>query len=143
MSNTPSARISPLRAAVWVMLLAFVGYAAWATGNGHRQQSDDERNIFEAYAFGIANGDISAELPCYCGCKDRGHASLDMCFVARRDKEGRMVVRDEHAETCPICIEVALLAARLRRAGANTAAIRQAVESQHSPHAGSQPERQR
>lgn len=143
MSHTPSVRINPMRAAVWVVLLVFVGYAAWASSKGYRQQSDDERGISEAYAFVIANGDISAELPCYCGCKDQDHASLDMCFVSRRDKQGRMVVRDVHAETCPICIDVALLAARLRREGADRAAIRQAVESQYGPHGPSQPVRQR
>lgn len=143
MAQSSLVRLNPLRAAVWVALLVFVGYAAWASINGYRQQSDDQRGISEAYAFVIANGDISAELPCYCGCKDYGHASLDMCFVTRRDPQGRMVVRDVHAETCPICIDVALLAARLRREGADSSAIREAVESQYGPRAVPQPLRER
>lgn len=139
MAHTRSLRINPLRAAVWVVLLVFVGYAAWASIKGYRQQSDDEKDISEAYVFVIANGDISTKLSCYCGCKDQGHASLDMCFVTRRDKQGRMVVRDVHAETCPICIDVALLAARLRREGADSAAIMHVVESKYGPRTASQP----
>lgn len=143
MSQLPSVSIGPLRTAVWVALLVFVGYAAWASITGYRKQSDDERRIFDAYAFVTANGDISAKLPCYCGCKDYGHASLDMCFVTRRDERGRMVVRDAHAETCPICIDVALLAARLRKEGADSAAISRAVESQYGPRPASQQSRPR
>lgn len=134
-SKAPQSAPRPLRLAVRSTLALFIGLAAWHSADGYRHQRAQEQRIATAYDFVVDNGDISEQLPCYCGCGEWGHASLDMCFVARRDRAGRMVARDEHAESCPICIDVALLAARLKTAGLTDAAIAEAVEAQYGPPA--------
>ena len=125
-----------IRGAVWVALLSFVAWAGW----GYRQQNEVGQDIAEAYEFVIANGQVSTQLPCFCGCKQRGHASLDMCFVSRRDKAGRMIARDSHAETCDICIEVALLAAKLHKKNATPEEIKRAVQSQYGDSSSMNPD---
>jgi len=47
--------------------------------------------VQEAYRFAIANPDILAQLPCYCGCGGIGHESHLDCFIERSNPDGSVV----------------------------------------------------
>lgn len=47
--------------------------------------------VQEAYRFAIANPEILAKLPCYCGCGSEGHRSDLDCFIERFDPDGSIV----------------------------------------------------
>lgn len=123
----------PVRFAIRIALLSFVAYAAWTLVRGYWQQDEMHRKVAEAYEFVIQHGEVTSYLPCFCGCgKRESHSSLDSCFVTRRDKSGRMVSRDPHAETCKVCIDVAVDAKQMLRDGRTLTEIRSAVESKYA-----------
>ena len=124
---------SPVRLAIRAALLVLLVYAVWTAVRGYAGQDEAHRHIAQAYAFVFEHGEITSHLPCFCGCgKREGHSSLDACFVSRRDAAGRMIARDAHAETCKVCIDVALDAARMRREGASVGEIQRAVETKYT-----------
>lgn len=52
--------------------------------------------VQEAYRFAIANPEVLARLPCYCGCGGEGHKSNLDCFVQGFNSDGSAVF-DYHA----------------------------------------------
>jgi hypothetical protein len=52
--------------------------------------------VQEAYRFALANPDILAKIPCYCGCGAIGHMDNYMCYVQRETASGRLLL-DSHA----------------------------------------------
>ena len=62
-----------------------------------------------------------SQLPCYCHCDETvGHKSLYSCF------------EDEHASSCAVCVDEALLAYRLEKSGKTAAQIREQIIVQYS-----------
>lgn len=62
-----------------------------------------------------------AQLPCYCYCdRGMGHKSLHSCF------------EDDHAAHCVVCVDEALLAARLQKSGLTPPQIREKIVAQYS-----------
>ena len=62
-----------------------------------------------------------AQLPCYCHCdKSVGHKSLHSCF------------EDEHAASCAVCVDEALLAYQLEKSGKTASQIREQIVAQYS-----------
>jgi len=62
-----------------------------------------------------------AQLPCYCHCDETvGHKSLHSCF------------EDEHAASCAVCVDEALLAYQLERNGQTASQIRKQIIAQYS-----------
>ena len=62
-----------------------------------------------------------AQLPCYCHCDESvGHKSLHSCFV------------DEHAASCAVCVDEALLAFQMERSGKTASQIREQIVAQYS-----------
>jgi hypothetical protein len=119
-----------VRVAARTGLTLFVIYGAWVTTRAFWQRENVERDVARAYEFVIVHPEVSSYLPCFCGCgKREGHSSLDSCFVSRRDAAGRMIARDPHAESCKVCVNVALDASRMIRAGVRLPEIRRRVES--------------
>lgn len=58
----------------------------------------------EAYQAVAEMPETIAQMPCYCHCDESiGHKSLQSCFV------------DEHAGSCAVCVQEALLAYRLQK----------------------------
>ena len=47
--------------------------------------------VQEAYRFAIANPDILAKLPCYCGCGSEGNTSDLDCFIQEFKPDGSIV----------------------------------------------------
>lgn len=115
-----------------IVLVAVTVYMSWSIGRAYWNRDDDHRRIARAYDFVVRHGDVSSYLPCYCGCgKREGHSSLDSCFVSRRDEHGQVVSRSTHAETCKVCVDVALAAERLVEAGASVETVLQSIESDY------------
>ena len=124
---------SVIRPGIRIILVALLAYSVWTVGRAYWQQDEAHRQIAQAYEFVIHNGDVTSHLACFCDCgKREGHGSLDSCFVSRRDAAGRMVSRDPHAETCKICIDVALAAQRMLSEGATLREIRSAVDAEYA-----------
>ncbi len=62
-----------------------------------------------------------AQLPCYCHCDETvGHKSLHSCF------------EDEHASSCAVCVDEALLAYQLEKSGKTASQIREQIIAQYS-----------
>jgi hypothetical protein len=62
-----------------------------------------------------------AQLPCYCHCdQSAGHKSLHSCF------------EDEHAASCAVCVDEALLAYQLEKNGKTATQIREQIIAQYS-----------
>jgi uncharacterized protein with PCYCGC motif len=62
-----------------------------------------------------------AQLPCYCHCDQSvGHKSLHSCF------------EDEHAASCAVCVDEALLAYQLEKRGKPATQIREQIIAQYS-----------
>jgi hypothetical protein len=62
-----------------------------------------------------------AQLPCYCHCDQSvGHKSLHSCF------------EDEHAASCAVCVDEALLAYQLEKNGKTPTQIREQIIAQYS-----------
>jgi hypothetical protein len=47
--------------------------------------------VQEGYRFAIANPDVLAKLPCYCGCGSMGHTSDLDCFIEEFKPDGSIV----------------------------------------------------
>ncbi len=47
--------------------------------------------VQEAYRFAIANPEVLARLPCYCGCGSIGHKSDLDCFIEEFKPDGTIV----------------------------------------------------
>jgi len=47
--------------------------------------------VQEAYRFAIANPEVLAKLPCYCGCGSMGHTSDLDCFIQEFKSDGTIV----------------------------------------------------
>lgn len=64
-----------------------------------------------------------AQLPCYCHCDQSvGHKSLHSCF------------EDDHAASCAVCVDEALLAYKLEKSGKNAAQIREQIADKYETH---------
>jgi len=59
----------------------------------------------DGYRFAVANPEILAQFPCYCGCGYLGHTNNLDCYVSSIG-EGRDIVFDEHALNCSICVDI-------------------------------------
>ena len=53
--------------------------------------------VQEAYRFAVANPEVLAVIPCYCGCGQAGHKNNRMCYVQSENPDGT-VVFDDHAK---------------------------------------------
>jgi hypothetical protein len=53
--------------------------------------------VQEAYRFAIANPEVLAQLPCYCGCGGMGHKSDLDCFVEEFNPDGTIAAFGYHA----------------------------------------------
>jgi hypothetical protein len=52
--------------------------------------------VKEAYRFAIANPEILAQFPCFCGCGDMGHMNNLDCYVREVATDGAITF-DNHA----------------------------------------------
>ena len=48
------------------------------------------------FTFAAEHPEVLSKVPCFCGCESRGHRNNDDCFVAGRDKQGRVTAWEPH-----------------------------------------------
>jgi hypothetical protein len=53
--------------------------------------------VQDAYRFAIANPDVLAQIPCYCGCGGMGHHNNLDCYVAAFNPNGTVAQFENHA----------------------------------------------
>lgn len=85
------------------------------------------------YDFVAQHPEVSRYVPCFCGCEADGHRANEMCFVKRRDPNGNVLEWDTHGFGCAVCVDVARESMQLFNSGADTAAIRAAIERKWAP----------
>jgi hypothetical protein len=83
-----------------------------------------------AYEFAARHPEVLRHIPCFCGCERNGHAHNEACFVARREADNRPQW-SPHGIGCGVCIDVALDAARMHKAGTPVAEIRRAIDEKY------------
>lgn len=86
--------------------------------------------VREAYQFAVHNGEVLAQLPCYCGCGAMGHVSNESCYIQERQHE--TIVYDNHALGCSICVDITQDAMRLLDDGKSVAEIFDYVDATYS-----------
>ena len=84
-----------------------------------------------AYQFAVANPDVLAQLPCYCGCGGMGHTSNYACYVAGENSDGTLTF-DGHALGCSICVDITVDAMRMLDEGKSMPEIRTFVDQTYS-----------
>jgi Protein of unknown function with PCYCGC motif len=53
--------------------------------------------IVEAvFRFAATHPEVLSQMPCFCGCENRGHRHNDDCFVSARDERGRVTAWEPH-----------------------------------------------
>ena len=121
-----------VRRIVRLSILIFVIWGAFTLVRGYWQRDEQARETAQAYEFVEGHGELISHLACFCGCvKRNSHSSLDTCFVSRRDESGRVIARDPHAITCPVCISEARDAEHMLHEGKSAAEIRRAVDARY------------
>ena len=77
----------------------------------------------KGYQIAVAQGDLLAQLPCYCGCgEDPRYKNLRDCFI---DANGEF---NSHAANCLICQQEAQDASGWREQGLSTKQIRERID---------------
>ena len=89
--------------------------------------------VQKSYQFAIANPDVIKQIPCYCGCGDIGHTSNYSCYVAGVDDKG-VIVYDNHALGCSICVDITLDAMRMTKDGKSPGDIKTVIDSTYSKY---------
>jgi hypothetical protein len=90
--------------------------------------------IRTAYEFAARHPEVLRYMPCFCGCERMGHEGNEDCFVASRDKKGKVTAWVTHGMICDVCLDVAQQAMQMHNSGASLAAIRAAIEKTHADH---------
>lgn len=82
--------------------------------------------VAEGYRVARERPELLERLPCYCGCYlIDGHQNNLDCF------------RDRHGETCDMCLEIALQAEELAKAGYSVDDIKAIVDRRFAPRKSS------
>ena len=83
------------------------------------------------YAFVARRSDVVRQIPCYCGCVNRGHRSVLDCFVTGFQVDGRPIWT-AHAYDCPLCIHVVREVMLMTAVGMNVPDIRAAIDTAYA-----------
>lgn len=88
--------------------------------------------VQQAYQFAVANSDVLAYQPCYCGCGAMGHTSNLDCYI--RDVAGDGTITfNSHAAGCGICVDITQDVMRLLHEGRSQTEVRAYIDAQYSP----------
>lgn len=95
------------------------------------QVQDSGRKIRETYQFATANPELTAAIPCYCGCVGLGHTSSYDCYVAEVDEAG-VTQFDDHAQYCSICNDITLDTMQMLDEGKSATEIFEQIEANYA-----------
>jgi hypothetical protein len=86
------------------------------------------KEVALAYQVAASMPDVLEYIPCYCGCgESAGHRSNRDCFIDEFGSDGSVVWND-HGSRCGVCIEIAVISARMKQQGKTTREIRAYVD---------------
>jgi hypothetical protein len=88
-----------------------------------------------AYEFALSNPEVLTKIPCYCGCVQLGHRSVENCFVKEFKKVGG-VVFEKHGAYCGMCYSIVLETKELFQQGNDISEIRQYIDNKYSKYGG-------
>ncbi len=80
--------------------------------------------VQSGYKIAVKEPQLLAKFPCYCFCEDMGHKNLSYCFL----EKGVPGKYDDHASTCNICINQALMAFLWNELGASEEEMQKAFK---------------
>jgi hypothetical protein len=63
--------------------------SSWDPLPGRPPPGPQGEAIVAAYTFAAKNPEIVSHIPCFCGCGQRGHKSVESCFVSERLPGGK------------------------------------------------------
>ncbi|GIP40262.1 hypothetical protein J31TS4_35420 [Paenibacillus sp. J31TS4] len=87
-----------------------------------------QAEITAAYRVAAATADLLDYIPCYCGCgQSAGHKSNKNCFISEVKSDGT-VVWDDHGTRCDVCINIAVMSAKMKEAGKTYMEIRTEID---------------
>lgn len=89
--------------------------------------------VQQAYQFNVANPDIMANIPCYCGCGNVGHTSNYDCYVSNVNEAGSITF-DNHALGCSICVDITQDVMRMLEDGKSPQEARAFVDATYSKY---------
>lgn len=89
--------------------------------------------VQQAYQFNVANPEIMAQIPCYCGCGSMGHTSNYDCYVSAVEADGS-IAYDTHALGCSICVDITQDTMRLLQQGKTLPEIKATVDQTYSQY---------
>ena len=121
-------------------LVAFSAPACSVTNPSLHMMSADKLPAFaqtaparvrQAYQFTAANREVTEQVPCYCGCVNIGHTSSYDCYIADT-YNADILLFDEHALNCSICVDITQEVMRMMREGKSTPEIVDYVNAAYS-----------
>lgn len=83
------------------------------------------------FQFAADHPEVLKYIPCVCGCERMGHQGNDMCFVAGRNKAGKVTEWESHGVICEVCLDIGNDAMRMHNSGASVSDIRKAIEAKY------------
>ncbi len=89
--------------------------------------------VQQAYQFAIANPEVLAQIPCFCGCGAMGHTSNYACYVAGENEDGSLEF-DHHALGCSICVDITQDTMRILKEGKSVPEIRAYIERTYAQY---------
>ncbi|MFC4807932.1 PCYCGC motif-containing (lipo)protein [Paenibacillus sp. GCM10023250] len=89
---------------------------------------DQPSEVKAAYSIAASVHELLAYIPCYCGCgESAGHQSNLNCFIHEMQADGS-VIWDDHGTRCGVCMETAVLTAKLKQEGKSLTDIRNTID---------------
>jgi len=89
--------------------------------------------VQQAYQFAVANPELLAQIPCYCGCGAMGHTSNYACYVAGVNEDGSLQI-DDHALGCSICVDITQDTMRSMKEGKPVSEIRASIDRTYAQY---------
>jgi len=88
--------------------------------------------IADVYKIAGANRDLLKSIPCYCGCgESAGHQHNGNCFIKEEKADGS-IVWDDHGTRCGVCMEIAVVAAKMKQEGKSVKEVRQFIDNTYA-----------
>lgn len=85
--------------------------------------------IKAAYQVAASNHELLQSIPCYCGCgESAGHLHNGNCFIKEVKADGS-VMWDDHGTRCGVCMEIAVVSAKLKQEGKSVKEIRAFIDN--------------
>lgn len=120
--------------AICIFLIAFGTIFYLHKGNNQFPEfAKRSKDVETAYQYAIKEPQILNKIPCYCGCYQIGHQSVENCFVKEFKKDGG-VIFEKHGAYCGMCYSIVLEIKQLSQQGKNLLEIRQYIENKYSKY---------